>query len=86
MDTGCIPPTVNFFQYTSHNLLIYGSQIVNEDMRSKGKDTSHVSIVQSGFECAVSDWSAAILHFILCLCPKFASCRFTREKTIPLPY
>ncbi|ERJ81675.1 hypothetical protein HMPREF1989_02395 [Porphyromonas gingivalis F0566] len=59
---------------------------MNEDMRSKGKDTSHVSIVQSGFECAVSDWSAAILHFILCLCPKFASCRFTREKTIPLPY
>lgn len=27
----------------------------------EGKDTSHVSIVQSGFEYAVSDWSAAIL-------------------------
>ncbi|WP_304296804.1 DUF1661 domain-containing protein [Porphyromonas gulae] len=24
--------------------------------------------------------------FILCLCPKFAPCRFAREKTIPLPY
>nr|WP_230624001.1 hypothetical protein [Porphyromonas gulae] len=57
-----------------------------KDMRRKRMSTTLVLIFQSDFECTISDWSAAIFRFILCLCPKFAPCRFTREKTIPLPY
>ena len=45
MDTGCIPPTVNFFQYTSPDFSVY----VNHSEAKKGSLSERMrQIVSSG--------------------------------------